>query len=314
MFAQGPRGVSRRHFLAAGAVAAGVSPTLLAQVASPEAAAEIDLDTFVLPRRDLGQTGLRPTVLGFGTGKFGPMYAEDGSRENFRRLVSLLEYAYDRGIRYFDLADDYDSHPFMRAALRENGGTIPRGEVVLLTKTLDRTHSGALADIERFRREVGTDHLDIVLYHAAEAGDWPAIHRGALDALSEAKAARRVRAHGSSCHTIAALAAAAAEPWVEVDLARLNPWSDIMDGPVETVKGVLRTMKHNGKGVIGMKILANGRRAAAPERAESIRHALTCGLLDCFTIGFRTREELDQVLLDVAVGLRGARLAAPTAP
>src|SRR5260370_17388501 len=91
------------------------------------------------------------------------------------------------------------------------------------------------AGVQRFRRELGTDHLDIVLMHCVTEGDWTTRYRGAMDALSEAKQKGIIRAHGCSCHTIEALRTAAKSPWVEVDLARVNPIGSHLHPEPDTV-------------------------------------------------------------------------------
>ena len=120
------------------------------------------------------------------------------------------------------------------------------------------------ADLERFRQELGIDHIDIVLMHCLTEPDWTTKFTGAMDALSEAKQKGIIRAHGCSCHSIEALRAAAKSPWVEVDLARINPIGAIMDADPATVVGVLKEMKASGKAVVGMKILGQGALRTSP--------------------------------------------------
>src|SRR5262249_23739538 len=91
-----------------------------------------------------------------------------------------------------------------------------------------------------------------------------------------------VKTHGVSCHTLEALKAAAAEPWVEVDLARLNPAGLHMDSDPQTVVSVLKQMKAAGKGVIGMKILGQGGLRSKVD--EALQFATAQEVLDCFTI------------------------------
>jgi 1-deoxyxylulose-5-phosphate synthase len=106
------------------------------------------------------------------------------------------------------------------------------------------------------------------------------------------------------CHTLEALQTAAAEPWVEVDLARLNPAGIAMDADPNTVIGVLKKMKASGKGVIGMKILGAGRLRNRPD--EALQFALAQEVLDCFTIGAESQAELKGLLEKIpAASVRG---------
>jgi aryl-alcohol dehydrogenase-like predicted oxidoreductase len=153
-------------------------------------------------------------------------------------------------------------------------------------------------DLDRFRRELGTDYLDLCLMHCVTEGDWTERYRGVMDALSEAKekglsGRMDVRATPSR-HC----ASAAKSPWVAVDLARINPVGAIMDADPATVVGVLKEMKAAGKGVIGMKILGQG--ALRNRQDEGIKFALSLGLLDAFTIGAESKTEQEDLIRRIA--------------
>jgi len=248
-----------------------------------------------LPLRRIGATGLRASILGIGTGTHGWNKESDQTRLGRAEFVALLEHAYDEGVTYYDMADQYGSHTYVREALRENGGSVPRDRVFLLTKSRATDYAGMKADLDRFRQEIGTDVIDAVLLHCMMKPDWTTTHAGAMDALAEAKEKGVVRAHGVSCHNFEALKVAADSPWVDVDLARFNPWGAKMDAPTEEVRTVLQKMKDDGKGVIGMKILAEGTRASKADIAQSMAFARTNGILDVFTIGMTSREQLAEL-------------------
>jgi predicted aldo/keto reductase-like oxidoreductase len=160
-----------------------------------------------------------------------------------------------------------------------------------MTKSDTRDAAGLRRNLDRYRRELGTDMIDIVLIHCVTEGDWTTRYRGAMDVLSEAKEKGVIRAHGCSCHTIEALRAAAASPWVEIDLVRLNPIGSHMDADPSTVLKEIKKMRADGKGIVGMKILGQGDLRDRP--AEAIRYALSTNVLDAFTIGAESRKEQD---------------------
>jgi aryl-alcohol dehydrogenase-like predicted oxidoreductase len=149
-------------------------------------------------------------------------------------------------------------------------------------------------DLDRFRREIGSDHIDIVLLHCMLDADWPTERAGAMHVLAEAKSKGIIRAHGVSCHDLGALRAAAASEWVDVDLARLNPAGMHMEADPRTIVSILRTMKRSGKGVIGMKILGQGDLRGRVD--EALQFALAQDALDAFTIGAESRQQLDDLL------------------
>src|SRR6202040_248330 len=171
-------------------------------------------------------------------------------------------------------------------------------KVTVLTKSWARDAAAMRADLDRFRRELGTDYLDVCLMHCVTETDWTDRYKGAMDVLSEAKQKGIIRAHGCSCHTIEALRAAAKSPWVEIDLARINPVGAHMDAAPETAVSALREMKAAGKAVVGMKILGQG--DLRGRQSEALRYALSLGVLDAFTIGAESKGEQEDLIRRVA--------------
>jgi aryl-alcohol dehydrogenase-like predicted oxidoreductase len=233
----------------------------------------------------LGSTGIQTSRLAMGTGTHGIGNRSDQTNLGMAELTALLVNGYENGLRFFDTADSYGSHAYVASALKH----VPRDKVVVMTKMESRDAQGARADLDRFRRELGTDYIDICLVHCVTDADWTTRCRGAMDVLSEAKEKGVIRTHGVSCHSIEALRTAAASPWVEVDLVRMNPVGAFMDADPETVAGVIRQMRAAGKGIIGMKILGQG--VLRNRQSEAIHYALGLGLLDAFTIGAASKSE-----------------------
>jgi predicted aldo/keto reductase-like oxidoreductase len=242
---------------------------------------------------------LRRLAIGTGTHGFG------GSSDQTRRLgvkglANLLRTGYDEGVNFWDSADQYGSHPHVAEALKG----VPREKVVLLTKTHART-AGEMKDaLDRFRRELNTDYIDIVLLHCMTSDRWPEERRGAMEYIQEAQEKGLIRTRDVSCHTLGALKAAAESDWVEVDLARINPAGAVMDADVETVTSVLRQMKSRGKGIIGMKILGQGQLASKAD--ECLQYALASDVVYCFTIGTSGVAQFQQLTKQIrAASTRG---------
>jgi aryl-alcohol dehydrogenase-like predicted oxidoreductase len=243
----------------------------------------------------LGRTGIRTSRLAMGTGTVGFGGASNQTRLGMSPLTRLLVNGYnENGLNFFDTADSYGSHPYLASALKE----LPRDKVVVMTKSDNRDPAGLRKDLDRYRRELGIDYIDIVLVHCVTEDNWTTRYRGVMDVLSEAKHKGTIRAHGVSCHSIEALRAAAASPWVEVDLVRLNPIGSHMDADPNTVIKVIKQMRADGKGIIGMKILGQGDLRNRP--SEAIRYALSTGVLDAFTIGAESQKEQDNLTQRIA--------------
>src|SRR5713226_9147754 len=238
----------------------------------------------------LGKTGIQTSRLAMGTGTVGSGHHSHQTALGLQGLSDLLRNGYDHGLRFFDTADSYDSHPHVAEALKH----VPRDKVTVLTKTWARDAGSARADIERFRQELGTDYLDICLMHCLTEGDWTERYRGVMDVLEEAREKGTVRAHGCSCHSIEALRMATKSAWVQVHLVRINPIGSFMDSDPQTVVSVMREMKAAGKGIVGMKILGQG--DLRNRQDEALKFALGLGLLDAFTIGAESRGEQEDLI------------------
>lgn len=243
----------------------------------------------------LGPAQGKLSRLALGTGTRGGRSSSNQTRQlGLDGLADLLWYGCDNGVTFWDSGDSYGSHPHLKHALRR----VRREKVTIMTKTRARTAEQMRADLDRFRREIGTDYLDIILLHACTSPRWDQEAQGAMAVLSEAREKGIVRMRGVSCHSLEALRLAARHPWVEVDLARFNAIGSHMDADPATVRAALREMRANGKGVIGMKILGEGDLRSRVD--EALRYALGEDVLDCFTIGVESRSELADLIKRIA--------------
>ncbi len=241
-------------------------------------------------RVKLGNTGIEMSRMAMGTGTNGYGGASNQTRQlGIKGVADMLRAAYDEGINFWETADQYGSHPHVGAALKK----VEREKVVILTKSNSNTYEDMKKDLDRFRLELGTDYLDIVLLHAVTDPAWNQKMKGAMEALAEAKEEGILKAHGVSCHSIEALEAAADEPWVEVDLARFNPGGARMDADVPTVTKVLTRMKNNGKAIIGMKVYGCGQ--LLDKMDECLQFQTGSGLTDAFTMGLESIEQLKDI-------------------
>jgi len=268
---------SRRKFfkdsLALGAAAAlpfGV------QAAAPRRASDVV---------ELGPSKIRVSRLAIGTGTIGRGRSSNQMRKlGAEGLSDLFWYAYDNGVFFWDSADGYGSHDAIKVGLKK----VPREKVTILTKTDARTVSEIKEDLERFRQEMGTDYIDIVLLHGRRDP------KGLMDVLSEAKEKKIVRSTGISCHSVPAMQAALKSKWVEVFMCPINMSGARMDGPIETVAAHLAELKAAGKGVIGMKILGEGQLRDRVD--EALRFTFAKDVVNAFTIGVESRDELRDLM------------------
>ena len=202
-------------------------------------------------------------------------------------FLKIARHCYERGIRFFDMADMYGSQPFVGKALKE----LPREKLTLMTKmwTYDEgseKRESVSKTLDRFRQEVGTDYFDILLLHCMTKGDWAETRKFYMDGLAKAKQA-------------------VDNPWCDVILARLNPFQSHMDGTVEAVNELLGKARKKGKGLIGMKIFGEGKHVSDAERERSIRFAVTESNLHCMTLGLESIAQMNDAIERVMRNARG---------
>jgi aryl-alcohol dehydrogenase-like predicted oxidoreductase len=294
--------MNRREFLAttlagAGAALLGGSGLALAAPAAPNP----------FEMMPLGKSGLKVTRIGIGTGVRAGMRASNQTRMGAEAFESLVRTAFDRGIRFFDMADMYGSHPYVARALKG----IPRDQYVMVSKIWVR--SGGIPEqerfdaniiIDRFRKELSTDYIDLVLIHCMVTPNWTDEQKKQMDIMADQKAKGTIRAHGVSCHPLDALRAAAASPWVDSVHARINAFGEAMDGKPEQVAPILKQIHDAGKGVVGMKLIGEGKfRDDEQKKNESIRYVLKLGCVDTMIVGFEKAAEIDDFSARVKTAL-----------
>jgi len=289
--------ITRRQFVTT--VTAGAGTVLLggAALANPLSAVSPPADPFMLVT--LGKTGIKTTLLGMGTGFSGYNRSSNITRAGVAE--PLIKQAYNKGIRFFDCADSYGTHPFTAATLKG----IPRENYVLSSKIWvsqggipepERPDADIL--IDRFRKELNTDYLDIVQIHCMTDVLWTDKQKKQMDILETLKAKKIIRAHGVSVHSLEAMQAAAESDWVDVIHVRVNPYGESMDkkDPAEVIP-VIEKLHKAGKGVIGMKLIGNGKFRNDSEKIDaSLKYVLDLGTVDMIIVGFELPEQIDNYI------------------
>jgi 1-deoxyxylulose-5-phosphate synthase len=247
----------------------------------------------------LGNTEIRLSRLGMGTGSNSGQVQFDLGQESFN---SLVHYAYDQGITYFDCAQTYKTFPWIAGAIKG----LPREKLFIQSK-IPGQPKDALAAIDHHRKVFDTDYVDSMLIHCMYKDGWTDQMKRVMDAFDEARDKKWIRAKGVSCHSLPALRAATASDWTQVHLVRVNPQGNHVDTmreqvgsdgltDVSPVLAEINTMKEKGRGVIGMKICGNGEFVNAEDRERSIRFAMGRPEIDAVVIGFKSRAEIDEAV------------------
>ncbi len=293
---------TRRDFLKTTAAAAGVLAA--GGIPIPSLAATKSATDFV----PLGKSGIQVTRLAFGTGTFAGRIQRDLGQEEFTRLV---RHAYDRGIRFFETADAYRQMPGMLATALKG---IPRDSYKLMTKYRWQSTDDPKTTIDRLRKDLNSEYIDILLLHCLRTAGWPEELKRLRDEFSEAKDKKIILAHGASCHGLLPLRAFPGNNWLDVALLRVNHKGTLMDslqgdsnqqGDLNEVVSHIRKIHAQGTGVIGMKIIGEGRFTQPEDRDASIKFVMKLGTVDAVTIGYKSTAEIDEAIERINTHLNG---------
>jgi len=242
---------------------------------------------------ELGPTKVKVSRMALGSGAFGGGNSSNQMRKlGAEGLADVWLNAFENGVFFWDTADQYGSHAAVKAAL--NLKKIPREKVTVMTKADARNADSMKSSLDRYLQEMGTDYIDIVLLHARMSPTWDQLDKGCMDVLSEAKQAKKVRAVGISCHSVAAMGVAAKSPWLDVCLCRLNYAGIRMDATVDEVTPALAGLRAAGKGVLAMKVLGEGQ--LRDKLDDALRFAVTKDLVHAFTVGVESKDDLKDLL------------------
>jgi predicted aldo/keto reductase-like oxidoreductase len=294
----GKRNLTRREFMTT--MAAGAGTVLIgSRAANAITSGNTSLTFDPFQTVTLGKTGIKTTLLGMGTGYSGYNRSSNITRAGVAE--SMIRAAFEKGIRYFDCADSYGTHPYTKAALK----SVPRDNYVLGTKMWvtaggipEQERPDSEIVVDRFRKELNTDYIDIVQLHCMTNGEWTDQQKRFMDGLENLKAKKIIKAHGVSVHSFDALKVASESPWVDVIHVRINPFGESMDlRDPSLIVPVIEKFHKSGKGVIGMKLIGGGKLNNEPDKIdESLKFVLGLGTVDMIIIGFELPEQIDNYI------------------
>jgi aryl-alcohol dehydrogenase-like predicted oxidoreductase len=257
----------------------------------------------------LGKSGIETTLLGVGTGVHGSNRTSFLTRQDKEKSMNMLIHAYNKGVRNFDCADTYGTHGIVSEALRE----MDRSKVTITSKIWVR--GGGIPEperpdanlvVDRFRKELKTDYIDLVQIHCMEDANWTVNQKKQMDILENLKSKGIIKAHGVSVHSLDAMKDAVKSSWVDVIHVRINPYGMAMDKPdPKEVVEVIQQLHNAGKGVIGMKLVGDGKLKNDSQKIDdSLRFVLGLGSVDMMIVGFESPVEIDNYIWRIEKALQ----------
>lgn len=252
---------TRREFLQTGVAAS-------AAVAIGSTAGADDATSKGLPTRPLGKTGVNVSTLCLGGWHIGDV-------KNQEEAIKIMHTALDEGMTFFDNCWDYHdggSEEIMGKALAQDGGKW-RKKCFLMTKVCARDAKGVRSQVEDSLRRLKTDVIDLMQMHEINFDndpDW-VVEQGGLAELLKIQKEGKVRFVGFTGHK---------SPHIHLKMMPVHQWETVQM-PINVCDHFYRSFAQQvipaaqkiGAGVIGMKSLGGGSKAAGGGKIVTARVA-----------------------------------------
>ena len=235
-----------------------------------------------MEKRILGRTGIEVSRLCFGTLTMAPMQQNLPPDEGARLLI----YAYEKGVRFLDTADLYDTYPHIRRALTA------APDYIVSTKAYCYDEKTAREALERAYRGLGRDYVDIFMLHEQESYHTLRGHEEALEYLTRQKESGHIGAVGISTHYAGCVKAALRFPAIDVIHPLINiEGIGIQDGIREDMERYVNDAHANGRGIFAMKPLGGGHLISSSY--EALKYVIDAPWADSIAMGMQSFREID---------------------
>jgi len=230
----------------------------------------------------LGCTNLMVSKLCFGSLTISPLQANLPIKDG----ADVILFAIDLGINFIDTAEFYRNYQYLKEALKRS-----KKELIIATKSYAYTYEGMKESVEKARKEIGKDVIDIFMLHEQESRLTLKGHREALEYLLDAKAKGIIKAVGVSTHTVEVVNAAADMPEIDVIHPLINfKGIGIKDGTLQDMEMAVHKAYKNGKGIYAMKVLGGGN--LIKDKKQAFSYILSFPYLDSVAIGMKSKDEV----------------------
>jgi predicted aldo/keto reductase-like oxidoreductase len=248
-----------------------------------------------IPRRELGRTGERVSIVGLGGYHLGiPTESES---------IQLVRMALEHGMNFLDNCWDYnggESERRMGKALRDGY----RQKAFLMTKLDGRTAAATDKQLEQSLKRLQVDVIDLVQIHEVIRPEDPERcfgPGGTIDALVAARKAGKIRFIGFTGHKAPAIHRSM------LDVARQNGFRfDSVQMPINVLDAHYRSFEreiipvalHDGTAVLGMKPMGAGLilESGSASAEECLRYAMSVPGVSVTITGCDSKGVLEQAL------------------
>lgn len=230
----------------------------------------------------LGKTGIEVSRLCFGGLVIGPLQSNLSVDEG----SDVIAKAFEMGVNFIDTAELYGTYAHIREAVRKSGK-----DVVIATKSYAYSAQGAEESLEKARKELDRDVIDIFLMHEQESRLTLRGHREAFEYYISQKEKGRIRAVGVSTHNVEVVEACATMPGIDVIHPLVNKAGlGIGDGTVDDMLAAVKKCYDNGIGIYSMKPLGGGNLLNSFE--ECLKFVMDIPYIHSIAMGMQSIEEV----------------------
>lgn len=215
-----------------------------------------------MQQRKFGKTGITVSEIGMGTWELGGREWGDISEED---AIKLLKYAYDKGVTFYDTADQYGggrAERLLREAFSTLGDSVTiatklgyeldsdgwisqGGKVPSYNASREYIRQAVEGSLSRLKRDV----IDVYQFHAPPPDD---IWDEAFGAMEELKQEGKIRFYGLCLGNAAQALKAISETGISSLMLTYNILNQGMASPV------METAAENGIAVVGRQPLSSG--------------------------------------------------------
>ena len=202
--------------------------------------------------------------------------------------IKLLNYAYEKGINFFDTAELYDNYNILKEFIKDKD----RDKLIIASKSYAYDKKTAEYSINKALKEMNTDYLDVFMLHEQDNGNNFLGHYSAVERFMKYKDKGIIKHFGISTHRVEAVKDSIKFEEIEFVFPLFNyKGIGIQDGTFDDMSEALKKAKEYNKFVMAMKIYGGGHLIEGAEKA--FKHINSLSFVDSIAIGMSTVEEID---------------------
>ncbi|NYB75964.1 aldo/keto reductase [Sedimentibacter hydroxybenzoicus DSM 7310] len=202
--------------------------------------------------------------------------------------VRLLNYAYKKGINFFDTAELYDNYNILKEFIKDKD----RETLTIATKSYAYDKDTAEYSVNKALKELNTDYLDVFMLHEQENGNNFLGHYEAVERFMKYKEQGVIKHFGISTHRVAAVRDSIKFKEIEFVFPLINKNGiGIQDGTVNDMLDAIKKAKEQNKFIMAMKIYGGGH--LITDAQESFNFVNGISAIDAIAVGMSTIEEID---------------------